>query len=305
VVVQFTYVAGLHKESGDAVVDDLRNTADAAADHRRSARHRFEHGQAEQLGYRDMSPVARLMHRWQDEHRRMAVEPGKFMFVDAAGEADILAFGKVRGEVGIVPLRCSAVVARRACESEVGVVGQRSEQHVDALVRCEAPDEQDAGAALAGFGMEAVGVGATVDHGRPVRRRVQRLRREVRHRKETVEDPRQQSAPSPAAESVVGHNYSLAARTRRDRRKAAGCTAHVMGMDDVGAGRRVEKFGGDGMSRMTFQVEERLEHHDFKPVALRPPALVRAESHEPAVDVLGKGACQLERIAFAAAEEPF
>jgi glycosyltransferase involved in cell wall biosynthesis len=117
-----------------------------------------------------------------------------------------------------------------------------------------------------------------------------------------VEERQQQPSPGPARQAVIGGYGRAAPRPRDERRHAAGRAARVMGVDHVRAGDGGGQPGSDRVGGVP-EVGDRPQDADAQPAVLGEGG-GRAEGDEPAVDVAGEGARELEGIALAAAEDP-
>ena len=297
-------VARVDEEARLAVEDDLGKAADPARDHRGSARHRLDRGEAEELGDGDLTSIAGALDRREDEHLRAAVEVDKVLVRDRAEELDAPTGGEAPEERGVVALRPARVVPFGAHHAERDVVGDGGDQPVDPLVRRDSPDEEHALTGETGIGAVSPRVGAPVDDPRSRRRRTEVARRIGRHREEAVEQPRQEPEPASAAEAVIRDGRTGPARASDERRDPARRGAHVMGVDDVGGGESGDEPGRDRVRGMPAEMRERPQDADAEPARIAPRAGAGAERDELGLDVSRERARELERVALAAAEDP-
>jgi glycosyltransferase involved in cell wall biosynthesis len=297
-------VPGLHEEARDAVVDHLRQPAEPACDDGRPARHRLDRGETEQLRHRDFAPVARPVHRRQGNHLRPSVERRQVGVGDGAEELDGSSRGEPPKQARILPFGQAGVVPGGADDTQVGVLRQRLDQAIEALVGRHSPDEEDAAAGLVGIGREAIRVGASVDHACSRRRRSELARRIGRYGEKTVEEPREQPCPVPARESVVRHGGRYATDARVDGRKPARRASQVVCVDDVRFGERLTETERERMRGVPAEQRERAKNADPEAARVTPGAHRPSEADELALHVAGERTAEFEREALAAPEDP-
>src|SRR5882757_1898723 len=116
-------------ETGQAMLDDLRYRATAISNHRRAARHRLDHHQAERLG-----PVDR-----NQQGDRAAEE---LRLIGVADLADIFDVGRGhhRADFFIVIIAVGPVDLGGDLERDAALFGN-PDRAVDALLRCDASKE--------------------------------------------------------------------------------------------------------------------------------------------------------------------
>ncbi len=301
-VTELVDVPGLDEEPRHAVLDDLGQAADAAADDRRAARHRLEGDEPEELRDGDAAPEAGLVDGGKRENRRLAEEAGKVVVRDGTEEADVPPPGQALEQRGVVALGWVAVVAAGADDRERRPPGQRPDQPVDALVRRQAPDEEDASAAGVFAGAVAVAVDAAVDDARAGGWCAELARRTLGDRQEPVEETREESCPVAALQAVVGHDGAAPAGPRRQRGDAARRASHMVRVDDVCARQCRRELGRDGVGRMA-EVRDRSQDAHAEPSRLTRKPPLPPERDELAIDVPRDRPRELERIALAAAED--
>jgi hypothetical protein len=144
------------------VLDHLGKPAEAARDDWRPARHRLDGREAEQLGNTDLTPVARHVHRGQGEDLRGAVQAWELRLRERVEEFHTALGRQLPQQVRIVTFRRVGVVPGGADYAQLGILRERLDQAVDALVRCEPADEEDAVTPNLRVGPEASRIGASV-----------------------------------------------------------------------------------------------------------------------------------------------
>jgi glycosyltransferase involved in cell wall biosynthesis len=285
------------------VLDHFGKPAEAARHDRRPARHRLDGRKAEKLGNRDLTPVARHVHRGQRENLCAAVEVGEIGIGDGAEEFHAAVLGQLAKQGRILAFGRFGVVPGRTGHTQLGIPRQRLDQPVDALVRSEPSDEEDAVPPTFRVGPEASRIGASV-HDLRARGRCGELARRIgRHREEAVEQPREQPGPVSAGEAVVGDGRGDPANAGVDGRQAARRASQLVRMDDVGVGKRVTEPEREGMGRMAAEEGDGAEDADAEAVGFAPRARLTGEGDELTVDLARQRAGELERIAFAAPED--
>jgi glycosyltransferase involved in cell wall biosynthesis len=234
---------------------------------------------------------------------RTAVESGEVGVRDGAEELDTAMRGKRSEQSRIVAFGCVGVVPGRADHAELGLFGERLDQAVDALVRREPSDEEDAATASLRVGPEASGIGPSIDDPRAARRRREFARRIGRYREKAVEKPREKPGPIPATEAVVGDGGGDPAGTRMEGRQPAGRASKLVCMDDVGAGKGMTEPSRERMGGMAADEGDRAQDTDAQATGIAPSARFPGEADEFAIDLSRKRASELERIALTAAED--
>jgi hypothetical protein len=129
------------------------------------------------------------MHGRQNEDLRRTVEGRQVGVVDDAEKLDAALRSKPSKQARIVPFRRVGIVFAGADHAQLGVVVERLDQSVDALVRRQPSDEEDAAAARVRVGREANRIGPSVHDSRPRRRRAELARRIRGHGEKPVEKP--------------------------------------------------------------------------------------------------------------------
>jgi hypothetical protein len=152
--------------------------------------------------------------------------------------------------------------------------------------------------------LETLRISTAVDDARALERGVELARRVGRDRQEHVKQLRQQTAPAIAQEAVVGDDRGLVQGASSQPSNARRQAAHMMRVDDLGA-------RGDQRSRQPcgywvcwVAVEPGTGAKRADPQSTRFDLGMRSptEGDQLTLDVPGKGARQLERVPFAAAE---
>ena len=301
---QLADVARLREEPGDAVLDHLREPSDPAADDGRTARHRLDHAEAEELRHLDVAPVARAVHGRQDEELRLPVERRKVAVRHRPEELDVAARSEAAEEHRVLALRRARVVALRSDDPELRSFGERRDEAIQPLVRRQAPDEEDAAATDVAVRGVPVGVGSAVDDAGSPRRRSKLPRRIGGHREEAVEEPRQQPAPVAARKPVVGDGRSAAAEPRADRGHAARRAPQVVRVDDVRPRDGARESGRQGVGRVAADPRASPQDTDPKPARVAEGPRLAPERDQLALDVPRERARKLERVPLAASEDP-
>jgi glycosyltransferase involved in cell wall biosynthesis len=297
-------VPGLDEEARDAVLDHLGHAADPARDDRRARRHRLDRREAEQLGDGDVTSVAGPVNRRHRQHPGGAVKSRQIGLRDRAKEVDAAPCRQPPEETGIVALRRAGVVAARAGDAQLGSVRERLDEAIDALVRRQPPDEEDAAARFGGGRRhEPLDVGAAVDHSCAGSGQVELARRIGRHGEKALVQPRKQAAPIPAGEPVVCDDRRDAAGTCDERGDLARRAAQVMHMDDIRAGDRAWETERERVRRMASHERERPDDAVTKPAGIAPTSGPRAEGDELTLDMSGERPAELEGIALTAPED--
>ncbi len=225
-------------------------------------------------------------------------------FRDGTEELHAAAFGKPSKQVRVLALGQLGIVTRRSDDAKVSLVRECLDQAVDALVRREPPDEEDAAARGVALGREAIGVGASIDDARPGSGRAEVARRIRGHREEAVEEPREKTCPVAAGKAVVRDRRRQPADACVHRGEPARRASQMVRMDDVGARDGVTESERQRMRGMPCGEGKGAKDVDSEPARLAPRASRRPEAHELAVDAARKGAGELERVTLTPSEDP-
>jgi hypothetical protein len=135
------------------------------------------------------------VHRGEREDLRAAVEGREVGVRDRAQELDSALCGERAKQAWVITFRRVWVVAGGADDAQLRILGKRFDQAVDAFVRRQPSDEENAAAPRIGIGPKARGIGASVDDTRSRGRHGKLARRKGRYREEAVEEPRKQAGP--------------------------------------------------------------------------------------------------------------
>lgn len=145
------------------MVDHLWHPADSARNDRCSARHGLDRRQAEKLRELDLAPVARSPNGRQSQDLRAAVEGRKVGIGDDAEDLNAPLRSKAAKEVRIIALGRVPVVPGGADHPQLGILGERFDQSVHALVRSQPSNEEDASALCLRIGPKADGIRPSID----------------------------------------------------------------------------------------------------------------------------------------------
>jgi glycosyltransferase involved in cell wall biosynthesis len=293
----------LDEEAGDAVLDHLGKPADAARDDGCRARHRLDCGEAEKLGDRDRPAVERHVHGREREDLRAAVEGGKVGVRDRAEELDTTLRGEGSKQVRVVAFGRVWVVAGGADDAQFRTLRKRFNQAVDAFVRRQPSDEENAATQSVGIGPEARGIGASVHDPRSRRRRGKVARRIGRYGEEAVEEPRKQAGPVPAAEAVVRDRRRGPADAPMQSRQPARRASQLVSMDDVRPAKGTTESERDRMGWMAADERGRAEDTDPQAARIGPGTPLPGEADELAIDPARERAGELERVPLTAPED--
>jgi glycosyltransferase involved in cell wall biosynthesis len=244
------------------------------------------------------------VYRRQRDDLRLAVEPREVDVGNDAEEPDAFSRRESSEQIGIVPFGRVGIVPGGAGDAQLDTVGERFDQAVDALVRRQPPDEDDAATSLPGLGREPMRVGSSVDDPGSRRRRAELERRILRHREKAVEEPREQPCPVPSPEAVVRHRRGNETNAGIHRREPAWRAAQVVRVDDVRLRERMTEAEGERMGGVPAHESERAKNADSQAARVTPGARRRAEADQLAIDVASERAAELQRIPFATAEDP-
>jgi glycosyltransferase involved in cell wall biosynthesis len=220
-----------------------------------------------------------------------------------AEELDATLPGEPSQQLRILLFRRVGVVPCGAGHAQLGILGERLDQAVDALVRRQPSNEENAATANGRVGREARRIGPSVDDPRSRRRRSKFARRIGRYREEAVEQPRQEPGPIPPTEPVVGDCGWDPTDARMERRHPARRASQLMGMDDLGLGEGMTEPGREGMRGMAAEEGDRAEDADSQAAGLAPSARFPGEADELAVDLARERTGELERVALSASED--
>lgn len=296
-------VPRLDEEAGDAIFYDLGEPAEPARDDGRSACHRLDCREAEQLGDLDLTPIAGSVDGGQSEDLRAAVKRRQIGVGDDAEELHVTRSSKPSKELRILPLGQIAVVPRRSDHAQPGVHREGFDQSVDALVRRQPTNEEHAPAPGFRFGREASGIGPAVDHSRSRRRRSERARRIRRYREKAVEEPREQTCPVSPDEPVIGDGRGDAADAGVHGREEARGALQMVHVDDVRRRESSTDPTRHGMGRVPPEESEGAKDPDPEAAGIAPTAPRPAERDELTFDVARKSTSELHWIALTAAED--
>jgi glycosyltransferase involved in cell wall biosynthesis len=206
-------------------------------------------------------------------------------------EFRILAFGRI----GVVP--------GGADHAQSGLLRERFDQAVHALVRRQPSDEEDASARRLRIWREASGIGASVDDPRSRRRRGELTRRICGYREEAVEKPREKTCPVTPAEPVVGDGRANAADARVHGGEAARRAPQMVRVDEVRPGERMTEPKRERMGGVTANQSDGAKDPETEAAGVPPNARRPSERDELAIDMPGERTAQLERIALTAPED--
>jgi hypothetical protein len=159
-------VPRLDEETGDAVLDHLGKPADPARDDGCRGRHRLDGGEAEKLGDRDRTAVARHVNGGECKDLRAAVDGRKVGVRDGAEELDTTLGGERPKQVWIITFGRVWVVPGGADDAQLRMLGERFNQAVDAFVRRQPSDEENAATPSIGIGPKARGIRPSVHDAR-------------------------------------------------------------------------------------------------------------------------------------------
>jgi glycosyltransferase involved in cell wall biosynthesis len=296
-------VPRLDEEARDAVLDDLGEPAEPARDDGRCAGHRLDRREAEQLGDNDLTSVAGSVDGRQSEDLGASVEGREIGVGDDAEELHDAPRGEPSKELRILALGRIRVVPRGADDAQSGLLRERFKQSVDALVRREPANEEDASARRLWIWREADGIGASVDDRRSRRRCGELTRRICRYREEAVEEPREKTCPVTPAEPMVGDCRANAADARVHGREAARRAPQMVYVDEVRPGERMTEPPRNGMGRVPPEKRDRAKDPDAEAAGVAPGARRPAERNELAIDVPGERTAELERIPLTTPED--
>jgi hypothetical protein len=265
-------VPGLDEETGDAVLDHLGKPADPARDDGCPARHRLDGREPKKLSDPDRAAIARQLDGRQSEDFRTAVEGGQVRVVDDTEELDAALHGKPPKQIRIVTLWRVGIVPARADHAQLGTLVERLDQSVDALVRRQPSNEEDAATARVWGGREANRIGSPVDDSRPCRRRSELARRVGRHGEKAVEKPRKKPGPIPAREAVVCDGGPDVPDSRVQAREPARRASQVVHVDDVSLGERTAEPERERLGGVPAYVRERAQDTNPETAGIRPRA---------------------------------
>jgi hypothetical protein len=172
--------------------------------------------------------------RREREHLRAAEEGRKVGVRDGAEELDTTVRGERPKQAWINTFGQIWIVAGGADDVQLRMLGKRFDQAVDAFVRGQPSDEENAATASIGIGPKARGICPSV-HDPSSRGRHSKLARRIgRYREEAVEEPWKQASPIPAAKAVIRDRRRDPADARIHSRQPARRAPQLVGMDDVG-----------------------------------------------------------------------
>jgi glycosyltransferase involved in cell wall biosynthesis len=206
-------------------------------------------------------------------------------------------------ELRILALRRIGVVSGRSDHAQPGIFREGRDQSVDALVRRQPSNEEDASARRLRMWREASGIGASVDDPRSRRRRGELTRRICRHREEAVEEPRDKTSPVTPAQPVVGDGRANAANARVHGREAAWRAPQMVRVDEVRLGERTTEPKRERVGGVTANESDGAKGPETEAAGVAPSAGRPAERDKLALDMPGERTGELERIALTAPEE--
>jgi glycosyltransferase involved in cell wall biosynthesis len=285
------------------VLHDLGKPAEPARDDGRSAGHRLDCRETEQLGDPDLTPVASSVDGWQCEDLRPAVQRREIGVGDDAEELNMALSSKTSKKVRILALGRIAVVSGRSDHAQPGVLREGFDQSVDALVRRQPSNKEDASARLLRTRRESSGIGASVDDARSRRRRGKLTRRICRYREEAVEEPREETCPVSPAEPVVSDGSANAADACVEGREAARRALQMMRVDEVRLRERTTESKRERMGGVTANQSDGAKDPETEAAGVPPSAGRPAEGDQLAIDMPRERTAEFERIALAAPEE--
>jgi glycosyltransferase involved in cell wall biosynthesis len=285
------------------VLDHLREPAEPARHDGCPARHRLDARESKKLCNRDLAAVTRQLDGRQSEDLRRAVEGGQIGVVDDAEELDAALCRKPSKQVRIFPFWRVGIVAAGADHAQLGILGERFDQSVDALVRRQPSDEEDAATEGVRVGREANRIGASVDDSRPRRRRSELARRIGRDGEKAVEKPREKPCPIPPAEAVVRDGGPDVADACVQARQPARRASEVVRVDDVRLGERAPEPKSERMRGVSAYVCDRPQDTNPETARITPGARRLAEADKLAINMVRERTAELERIALTAPED--
>jgi glycosyltransferase involved in cell wall biosynthesis len=291
------------EEASDTMLDDLGEPAEPARDHGCSAGHRLDCRKAKELRDPDLTAIARSVNRRQSENLRAAVKAGEIGVRDDAQEIDGAPCSKPSKERRILAFRWIGVVPGRSNHAQPRLLRERFDQSVDALVRRQPSNEEDAFARPLWLRRETSGIGASVDDPRSRSRCGEVTRRIGRHREEPVEESREKACPVAPSEPVVRDGRTNATDARVQRREATRRAPQMVRVDDVRPGERTTEAQRDRMGGVTAHERNRVQDPETEAAGIAPRSRGPAEHDELAINMPGERAAEFERVALTAPEE--
>jgi glycosyltransferase involved in cell wall biosynthesis len=301
--VELRDVPRLDEEAGDAMLDHLGEPAEPARDDRCSAGHGLDCREAEKLRDPDLAPKARSVDGRQSEDLCTAVKRREIGVGDDAEKLHVALRSESSKELRILALGRIGVVSGRSDHAQPGILREGFDQSVDALVRRQPSNEEDASARRLRIRPEASGIGASVDDPRSRCRRGELAGRICRYREEAVEEPREKTCPVTPAEPVVGDDRANATDAGVHGREAARRAPQMVRVDEVRLGKRSTEPKRERMGGMTANQSEGTKDPETEAAGVDPIARRPAERDELAIDMPGQRTAELERIALTAPEE--
>jgi glycosyltransferase involved in cell wall biosynthesis len=286
------------------MLDHLGKPTEPARDDGCPARHRLEPSKAKELRDRDLASVERHVDRREGEDLRAAVERAEVALGHGAEELDPALGGEPPKQLRIIAFGPPAVVSGGADDAQLGILGERLDQSVDAFVRRQPSDEENAAAGCVRVGLEARGIGPSIHDSRSRRRCGELPRRIGRYGEKTVIQPWEKPCPVPSTEAVVGDNRAEAADACIQGCEPARRAPQVVRMDDVRPGERVTEAEREGMGRVPADVRDRAKDPEAEAAGIGPGPSGPVEADELAVDMARERASELQRIPLTAPEDP-
>jgi glycosyltransferase involved in cell wall biosynthesis len=241
--------------------------------------------------------------RWERDDLRAAVEGGKVSVRDGAEELDTTLRGERPKQVWIITFGRVWVVAGGSDDAKLRMLGKRFDQAVDAFVRRQPSDEENAATPSIGIGPKARGIGPSVHDPRSRGRHSKLARRIGRYREEAVEEPGKQAGPISATKAVVRDRRWDPAHARMQSRQPARRASQLMGVDDVGLRKGMTESERDGMGWMAAEERGRAQDTDAQATRVGPSTPLPGEADELAINPGRERAGELERIPLTAPED--
>jgi glycosyltransferase involved in cell wall biosynthesis len=243
------------------------------------------------------------VHRGESENLRASVEGGEVGVRDRAKQLDTTLSGKRSEEFRVVAFGRIRVVPRGADDAQLGILWERLDQAVDALVWRQPSDEEDAATAEVRVGPEAIGIRPSIHDPRSPCGRSKFPRRIGRHGEEAIEKPREKPGPVAARKAVVGDGRGDPAHARLEGRQSARRASQLVRVDDLGLGKCTTEAEPEGLGGMAAEVGNRAEGADPQATGIAPNARLPIEADELAIDVARERTGKLEWIPLTAPED--
>jgi hypothetical protein len=162
-------------------------------------------------------------------------------------------------QLWIFPFWRVGIVPAGADHAQLVALVERLDQSVEALVRRQPSNEEDAATARVWVGREANRIGPSVDDSRPRRRRSELARRIGRDSEKAVEYPREKPSPIPAVEAMVRNGGPDVADACVQARQPARGASQVVRVDDVRLGERMAEPERERMGGVPAHVRDRAQ----------------------------------------------